>query len=356
MTIDRLPSALRAMDAFHHIDMGFLNRRLCLTALPAEVREAFHQKAKTETDHFSQLSNDHLLVTMLLDVYQQLGSPTLLEALSRAQPSIVFRSTEQLSACPGVYDAERVQHDVKVDIDFGKPVTIAYHTEHIVSSTGRMTLSEGYEKGYVQSIVGILHNRGDSFEIEPIVMGAPWFDHPRNGAASSTLMWHGRDFGELLPEDIEQFSRMKEVRVGDAAEWMNVMSTLPERRIKEAFAHLLSEPTKKDWGGEANDHFSSNVGVDGRRFTAAFLLKGPAQFREMTLDMCGARADQIFRLVQSEADLSIVQHAHLVGTVVRETLRRMVVQPGGRRKYCVIDGQATYRILKAYNLLAPDAP
>ena len=71
----------------------------------------------------------------------------------------------------------------------------------------------------------------------------------------------------------------------------------------------------------------------------------------MTLDMCGKRADQIHRVVDSDADVSIVQHSHLIGAVVRRTLRNLTVYPGGnRRKYCLIDGQATYRILKAYSL------
>lgn len=67
--------------------------------------------------------------------------------------------------------------------------------------------------------------------------------------------------------------------------------------------------------------------------------------------MRGARADQIYRLVGSGADISIVQHAHQIGEVVRGTLRSMTIFPGTPRKYCVIDGQTTYRIFKAYGLL-----
>jgi hypothetical protein len=144
---------------------------------------------------------------------------------------------------------------------------------------------------------------------------------------------------------------MKDVNVESAHEWMNVMSKLPEAKVKEAFAKLLSEPTKKDWGGEPNDHYSGNVTVGGRRTTAAFLFKGPTTFREMTLEMCGKRADQIYRLTKSGADISVIQHSHMIGQAVRETLRHMVHDRGRSRKYCLIDGQATYRILKAYTLL-----
>ena len=229
---------------------------------------------------------------------------------------------------------------------------IAYHTSHIVSDTGKMVLHKGSSDGYVNSIVGLLNDKPDRFEIEPMVIGQPWFDHPRNGEDSSQLMWLGCSFGEILPEDIDQFTRMREVEVESDEEWMAAMRVLPEEKVKRAIAALLSEPTKKDWGGESNNHFSGNVSLRGQRKTAAFLLKGPTQFREMTLEMCGKRADQIHRMVDSDAEISIVQHAHLIGAVVRRTLRELTVRPGGcRRKYCLIDGQATYRILKAHSLI-----
>ena len=348
MGIHRIPAELRTKDLFHHIDMGFLNRRLCITALPAPIRAYYFEHQKPGTDHMTVLNNDHLLVTMLIDVCERVDAPTLLEALTLQRSKHLFRSTEQLAPCPELYEAERVDHAVALAVEFGKPVRIAYHTEHLRSSTGKMTLSMG---GYPQSIIGVLHDHPDRFEIEPLVIGAPWFDHPRNGKASAALMWMGRNIGEILPEDIAQFSKMKEVTVGSAEEWMSAMKSIPEAQVKEGFAGLLAEPTKKDWGGENNDHFSGNVTVGGQRRTAAFLLKGPADFREMTLDMCGKRADQIHRLAKSGAEISIVQHCHLIGETVRDTLRQQTVYPGKLRKYCVIDGQATYRILKAYSKL-----
>lgn len=100
---------------------------------------------------------------------------------------------------------------------------------------------------------------------------------------------------------------------------------------------------------------SASLAIDGRRRTGAFLLKGPTNFREMTLELCGKRADQIYRLVGSGADMSIVQHSHLIGEVVRGTLRALTVQPGRTRYFCVINGQTTYRILKAYGRLPKPA-
>ena len=290
---------------------------------------------------------------MVLDPCEELGAPPLLKALASDRLRSLFRSTEQLDPCPDICGADRVSQGVRLACDWGKPVVVAYHTEHIASSTGRMTLKNGADDGYVHSIVGVVHERLNRFEIEPLVMGAPWFDHDRNGEEdSSILQWCGRDFGEILPEDIEQFSKMREVEIGSESEWMDAMKSIPERKVKEAFAKLLAEPTTKDWAGEVCDHFSDKAVVNGRRRTASFLLKGPSRFREMTLDMCGERADQIHRMVDTDADISIIQHAHKIGPVVRRTLRTLTVLPGGsRRKFCLIDGAATYRILKAYSFI-----
>jgi hypothetical protein len=350
LSIESLPGADRTAEYFNHIDMGFLNRRLAITAL-GPIRDHFLERQQPGEDHMTRLRNDHLLVTMLIDMCDAAEVPTLAEALVAKKPTQTFMSIELLEPCPEVYEQPRVSHAVHLEIDYGKPVSITYHTAHLVSATGTMTLAQGYQDGYRQAIIGRLHDKGDRFEIEPVVIGAPWLDHLRN-PGDRDLMWLGHDYGEVLPEDIEQFAAMKDVSVSSADEWMSVMGALPEEYVKKAIAGLLTEPVKADWGGEENDHYSANVALGGKRHTAAFLLKGPTKFQEMTPAMCGKNGDQIYRLVRSGADISIVQHSHLVGTAVRETLRAFVVQPGSRsRKFCIMDGQATYRLLKAYELL-----
>lgn len=349
MSVATIPEQIRLADYFSHIDMGFLNRRLSISAL-GPIRDEFLARQKPGEDHMTVLANDHLLVTMLIDVCDGLGAPTLAGALTLGRPRHMFMSTELLEPCPEVYTSDRVTQEVHLELDYGKPVSMAYHTSHLVSDTGKMTLSEGHQKGYRESIIGLLHDKNETWEIEPLVIGAPWLDHPRN-KDGALAVWHGRDYGEILPEDIEQFERSKDIEIESADEWMSVMQNVPEQKVKEAFAALLNEPTKSDWGGEENDHFSSNVRLQGRRCTAAFLLKGPSKFGEMTIAMCGKNGDQVYRLTSSGADISVVQHSHLIGTAVRETLRSMSVSPGRSRKFCVIDGQATYRILKAYGYL-----
>jgi hypothetical protein len=348
MITENLPEKYRLADYFSHIDMGFLNRRLAMSAL-GPVRDDFLQRQRPGNDHLTQLGNDHLLVTMLIDVFDHMKAPPLAEALKLGKERHVFMSTERLDPCPEIYNSIRVSHNVHLEFNYDKPVVIDYHTSHVVSDTGRMTLADGYDGGHRQAILGLLHNRSDRFQIEPIVIGAPWLDHPRNQGGQEAV-WLGRDYGEVLPEDIEEFAAMNSIRVESADEWMNVMRNVPEADVKAAITRLLKEPSKADWGGEENDHFSASLTVAGQRRTAAFLLKGPTNFREMTPAMCGANGDQIYRLNHGKADISVVQHSHLIGPAVRETVRAFVVQPGRSRKFCIMDGQATYRLLKAYDL------
>ena len=306
--------------------MGFLNRRLALTAI-GQLRQEFDRIRQRGDDHLSSLSNDHLLVQMLIDRHAKLGAPPLIDALHSGGDRLVFMSTERLEACPEVYSKKRVEQRVHFDIELPKPVILRYHAQHIVSDTGRMTLADGHEDNYREAIVGILHDKADHFEIEPIVMGAPWLEHPRN-AGFDGLAWSAYDHGEILPEDIDEFAKLKDAEVRDADEWMTAMKSIPEDHVKQSIAKLLKEPAKSDWGGEENDHFSNSVTVAGRRRTASFLLKGPARFQEMTPAMCGKNGDQIYRMTRCGADVSIVQHSHLIGPAVRETLRSFVVTPG----------------------------
>ena len=52
MSVDDVPKELRVKDLFHHIDIGFLNRRLCITVLPPEARSFYIEREKPGTDAY----------------------------------------------------------------------------------------------------------------------------------------------------------------------------------------------------------------------------------------------------------------------------------------------------------------
>jgi hypothetical protein len=123
-----------------------------------------------------------------------------------------------------------------------------------------------------------------------------------------------------------------------------------EAAFKACLARLLGDPVQDDWGGEQFDHFSAHMHLSGRATTAAFVLKGPARFLPMSLNHLGKNNDQIYRLAQAPAQLLIVQHAHEILAPVRATLRAFAVQPGNPRRYMLMDGRESLRLLQAYEL------
>jgi hypothetical protein len=221
---------------------------------------------------------------------------------------------------------------------------LEFHTKHFVADTG---ILEQSRRSRVAIIAGVQRLDNNEIISRPLIMGAPSYDHPANKSPDVDLMWYGWDWYEIFPEDIQEFAEMKNVP-SDTADWLAIMPTISEESLKKHFCDLLGDVPKKDWGGELDDHFAASLYVGQQRTTAAFLLKGPTHFREMTPEILGKRADQIYRLASTPAQVLVVQHSHQIGEAVRATLRAFSVTPHNPRRYCLIDGKDTFRILKAY--------
>jgi len=230
---------------------------------------------------------------------------------------------------------------------YERQIFLEFGVEHFVNDTGR---TEQCDKNQVSIIGQIRKVSGDEIIIHTLIMGAPSLDHSLNkdvGIEMGVLMWYGYNWFETFPEDIDEFAKCKDVEISEPDEWIKFMKELPEEEVKNRFAEILGDTTRADWGGEMADHITS-VRLGGQRKTAAFLLKGPSRFREMTPELLGKRADQIYRLSQTPANLLVVQHCFTIGEAVRATLRAFSVAPHNPRRYCLIDGEDTYKILKAY--------
>ena len=155
---------------------------------------------------------------------------------------------------------------------------------------------------------------------------------------------------ELRPEDIGQFSGMDEQWMPSKAEFER-MRTVPEQAIKELLCQLLGEHTvPNDWGGEESDVFTANLSVDGRRTTAAFLLKGPARFHPMKPTDLGKNGDQLYRLFNTPAQVFVVQHCHNIGAAVRKQAEAFALQRSFTSPCRVVflDGLTTARLLRAH--------
>jgi len=129
---------------------------------------------------------------------------------------------------------------------------------------------------------------------------------------------------------------------------------LLEDDIQTGIEQIIHEPLhKKDWGGEYNDLYTTNILFRGRRISTAFLLKGKG-LKKGILELCdcGKNGDQILRLLESPAQLFVVQFVGNISESVIKDLEGKVNELRSRGKtawYCIINGQDTARLLRAYN-------
>ncbi len=329
------------------IDTGFVNVRAVETVLgPPGVRAIDQQiRALPDLPEWQRsVRIGHIYRTTVLAFCEHIGIPPL-GALLAAGKGRMFCSVETLAPCPEVYDRARVVNRVVTPGVDSPTVELHYSTQHITSDTLRMELHEGDRV----AVVAILHQMVDDRLIfHPLVMGGPWLVTESELFPEGLAECWSYDFFEQFVEDIDEFAQVRAVMLPDD---FGVMEWISEAAFKRCLAEILGENPSKDWGGEMSDLFSAHVHLSGRPISAAFLLKGPANFRPMGLNHLGKNNDQIYRLSQEPAQLLVVQHAHDILSPVRATLRAFAVQPGNARRYCLIDGRDSLRLLQAYKKL-----
>lgn len=159
-------------------------------------------------------------------------------------------------------------------------VELHLSTNRIASDTLRSGLAQGGEFAVVAQLRG---KQGDHLIFHPLLIGYPYLIDPK----SRDLQWtRYTGYYRVYAEQFDELSEVSEHPLPDSFEEMR---TIPEQTIKEAFARLLQESAPKDWGGETSDFFTSHLHIEGRRVTAAFLLKGLAKFSPMTLSHLGKK-------------------------------------------------------------------
>jgi hypothetical protein len=219
-----------------------------------------------------------------------------------------------------------------------------YDAGRITSDTLRSRLDSGASLSIIaqfgwRDADSVLH-------FEPLVIGFPWLETDSDPPAIDDAEWWGLSWWEVFAEDIKELAAVRDV---DPPEDWSVMGEISETAFKQCLAEILGAQVAQDWGGEQSDLYSAHIHLGARRTTAAFLLKGPADFRPMGMNHLGKNNDQIYRLANEPADLLVVQHCHEIGQAVRATLRAFAVSPGRTRHFCLIDGRDSLRILIAYD-------
>ena len=161
----------------------------------------------------------------------------------------------------------------------------------------------------------------------------------------------------LYVEDIDSFRKVRDV---NPATVMDVLTDgyldRSEDSVQTALERILSVPFhKKDWGGELNDLYTANLLINGARHETAFLLKGNG-LRSPTMEIkhCGVNGDQLLRLCNSPAKFFVVQFVGRISEAIVADIDGKVrhARSQGREVwYCIIDGQDTARVMRAYGEL-----
>lgn len=85
--------------------------------------------------------------------------------------------------------------------------------------------------------------------------------------------------------------------------------------------------------------------------SSAWLFKGPGYPHPMTVRAQGKPGDQVGRLFSEPAALLVLQHCHEIKPSVINMMDAYAHDLRNPRKYMIIDGSDTARILKAQGLL-----
>lgn len=220
---------------------------------------------------------------------------------------------------------------------------------HIVSQTTK-DAQTAYEKDpfYSSSRAKIERLAMDPAKLEAL----PTKTRPQTAATGSTVIRVPRafyDVTQLHVDDIDSFSAVRGVKVKNYRPM-----PLTEKAFKDGMQALLHEPgVFKDWGGEANDLWTTRVTIGGRRLATAMAFKGKGMTGKLTPRKMGKNGDQIQRLYQVPADLYVLQYWAQIDQSVFTLMHSLAVSRsamnGGKLvRYLVIDGEDSQRLILAY--------
>jgi hypothetical protein len=343
-----LDTGQRTAEMQMRIDPGFVHHRKIQTLVgPAAVQviDAAIAKLPQLPDPLRQVRVDHIYSDLLVAFCRKNDIPSLATVLGQGRARL-FCSTERVAAAPELYDAVRAVSQVEPAGRVNRSVFLEYTTSRIASDTLRSRLRSGSQLSIIAQLDRAESDR--SLHFDPLVMGFPWLAAVTDPPPFAGPEWWSYAYGEVFIEDMDELAA---VRADDPPEDWSVMANISEQAFKTCLAEILGAEVTKDWGGEQSDLYGAHVRLNGDRTSAAFLLKGPADFRPMTLNHLGKNNDQIYRLAQEPADLLVVQHCHEIRPPVRATLRAFAILPGQIRHYCFIDGRDSLRILQAHGKL-----
>jgi len=155
------------------------------------------------------------------------------------------------------------------------------------------------------------------------------------------------DVTQITIDDFDDFRGVKKIPHGQPHHQVG------ESWFKAGLKKVIGETgTFTDWGGEKNDLWTTKVHLQGKRLACAFAFKGKGTKGVLTLKKLGKNSDQLPRLFKNDAQVFIVEYCGQVDQSVSELMFSLAVARSvmcqEKIYYCVVDGDDTQRIIKAY--------
>jgi hypothetical protein len=329
-------------------DGWFLHHKLIFDLLGPEESDRLARRMPSGNEPFTGTRRQSLLEKALANYLathevESLAVAHLHERVKRGQlvwveQAFYFKGVAKASAAAegdgraSFTGALNADPKLKVEGDFG--------VQWLTSSTARSELSgrrNHFILGYVRDLTeGVV-------TLRLIAIATRWTQ------PTPALPNHPVEPYRLWAGDIDQLAEVDwQVRLNRSD--LNVLRGIPEKSIKERFADILGEAeVPNDWGGEQLDLWSTRLFVEGYPLMAAVAFKGPAKFHPMSIADLGKNGDQIDRLASTAADVLVVQHCHAIKPPVVNMLRAYAADATRPRRYMVIDGYDTIRILRAFD-------
>ena len=333
------------MGAKLHADPGLVHHRkiesLLGTTGSTIISDLIAQIAPSTPDWRKEVLIDQIYSKVLLDVMHLWKIKTLEQTLAE-QSGHLFCSIVSVHPCRDIYTSDRISARCRHSYGTNYQVELQFSTSRVRADTLRSRLAEGGEF----AVVGQYATRRESTLVfDALLIGFPNLHDTGTG----DLLWSL--YTDHYRVHLEHFKEFSAVKTSPMPATFDEMKSISESAFKRCLGRILSESTPKDWGGEASDFFTSHLHIGDQRVTAAFLLKGPAKFSPMTLRHLGKNGDQIVRLSKEPAEVLFVQHCHDILPNVQETLKLFATQPSNPKRYCLIDGRESLRLLQAYGQL-----
>jgi hypothetical protein len=155
---------------------------------------------------------------------------------------------------------------------------------------------------------------------------------------------------EITIDDIDQFKRARRLNKNN----QKPLSPLPESRFKRGLQRLFHDHgVHKDHGAEIDDFFTNQFRMEGKRYSAAFALKGPgAGVKILEPGKWGKQGTQIQRLVQAPARAFLLQSELQIGEYSIDQLKKLTEHKANQENrklfYGHIDMHDSTRLRKAY--------